>query len=76
MKYFVISDIHSFATEMKWVLRQAGFNKKNKNHTLIVCGDIFDRGNETLEVYKYLKSIPKKSCILVKGNHESLYFDL
>ncbi len=76
MKYFVISDIHSFATEMKWVLRQAGFNKKNKNHTLIVCGDIFDRGNETLEVYKYLKSIPKKRCILVKGNHESLYFDL
>lgn len=40
MKYFVISDIHSFATEMKWVLRQAGFNKKNKYHTLIVCGDI------------------------------------
>ena len=60
MKYFVISDIHSFATDMKWVLRQAGFNKKNKHHTLIVCGDIFDRGNETLEVYKYLKSIPKK----------------
>lgn len=76
MKYFVISDIHSFASEMKWVLRQAGFNKKNKNHTLIVCGDIFDRGDETLEVYKYLKSIPKKRCILIKGNHESLYFDL
>ena len=76
MKYFVISDIHSFASEMKWALRQAGFNKKNKNHTLIVCGDIFDRGDETLEVYKYLKSIPKKRCILVKGNHESLYFDL
>ena len=76
MKYFVISDIHSFATDMKAVLRRAGFNKKNKNHALIVCGDIFDRGDETVEVYKYLKSIPKKRCILIKGNHESLYFDL
>ena len=76
MKYFVISDIHSFATEAKAVLRRAGFNKKNKNHTLIVCGDIFDRGDESLEVYKYLKSIPKKRCILIKGNHELLYNSL
>ena len=76
MKYFVISDLHSFATEVKAVLRRAGFNKKNKDHTLIVCGDVFDRGDESLELYKYLKSIPKKRCILVKGNHETLYFEL
>lgn len=75
-KYFVVSDIHSFASELKYSLRQAGFNKKNKNHTLIVCGDVFDRGDETVEVYKYLKSIPKKRCILIRGNHESLYKDL
>ena len=76
MKYFVVSDLHSFATEVKAVLRQAGFNKKNKNHTLIVCGDVFDRGDESLELYKYLRSIPKKRCILIKGNHETLYFEL
>ena len=76
MKYFAISDLHSFATEVKAVLRQAGFNKKNKNHTLIVCGDVFDRGDESLELYKYLRSIPKKRCILIKGNHETLYFEL
>jgi predicted phosphodiesterase len=75
-KYFVVSDIHSFASELKYSLRQAGFNKKNKYHTLIVCGDVFDRGDETVEVYKYLKSIPKKRCILIRGNHESLYKDL
>ena len=75
-KYFVVSDIHSFASELKYSLRQAGFNKKNKNHILIVCGDIFDRGDETVEVYKYLKSIPKKRCILIKGNHEYLYKEL
>lgn len=76
MKYFVVSDIHSFATEMKQALRKAGFNKRNKNHTLIVCGDVFDRGYETIEVYKYLSSIPKKRCILIKGNHEELFFEL
>ena len=75
-KYFVVSDIHSFCSELKYSLHQAGFNKRNKNHILIVCGDIFDRGEETVEVYKYLKSIPKKRCILIKGNHESLYKEL
>lgn len=76
MKYFVVSDIHSFCSELKYSLRKAGFNKRNKDHTLVVCGDIFDRGDETVEVYNYLKSIPKKRCILVKGNHESLYKEL
>ena len=75
-KYFVVSDIHSFCEELKYSLRKAGFNKRNKDHTLIVCGDVFDRGDETIEVYKYLKSIPKKRCILIKGNHESLYKEL
>ena len=76
MKYFVVSDMHSFTLELKNALKLAGFNKRNKNHTLIVCGDVFDRGSETVEMYKFLTSIPKKRCILVKGNHESLYLDL
>ena len=73
MKYFVVSDIHSFYSELKKALDIAGFNKRNKDHTLIVCGDIFDRGPETVELYKFLTSIPKKRCILIKGNHELLY---
>ena len=73
MKYFVVSDIHSFYVELKRALDKAGFNKRNKDHTLIVCGDIFDRGPDTLSVYKFLTSIPKKRCILIKGNHELLY---
>ena len=76
MKYFVVSDIHSFYTELKYALDRAGFDKTNKDHTLIVIGDVFDRGNETLEVYKFLSSIPKKRCILIKGNHEFLFRDL
>ena len=73
MKYFVVSDIHSFYAELKRALDKAGFNKRNKDHTLIVCGDVFDRGSETVELYKFLTSIPKKRCILIKGNHELLY---
>lgn len=43
---------------------------------MIVCGDVFDRGSETVELYKFLTSIPKKRCILIKGNHELLYEEL
>ena len=76
MKYFVVSDIHSDYTGLKTALKNAGFNKRNKDHTLIVCGDVFDRGSETVELYKFLTSIPKKRCILIKGNHELLYEEL
>ena len=76
MKYFVVSDIHSFALELKNALKDAGFDKKNPNHTLIVVGDVFDRGPDTIGVYKFLSSIPKKRCILVRGNHELLFFEL
>ena len=76
MKYFVVSDLHSFALEMRMALRNAGFNKRNKNHTLIVCGDLFDRGPDALGVYNYIMSVPKKRRILVRGNHEDLYLEL
>ena len=76
MKYFIVSDVHSFCSELKSALWKAGFNKRNKDHTLIICGDVFDRGSETVELYKFLTSIPKKRCILIKGNHELLYEEL
>lgn len=75
-KYFVISDTHSFNKIMRASLRSSGFDKKNPNHILIVCGDIFDRGDDSIGVYNFLRSIPKKRCILIRGNHESLYFSL
>ena len=75
-RWFIVSDIHSFGDILEKTLKQCGFDKNNKNHTLIVCGYIFDRGTKTVKVYNYLKSIPKKRCILIKGNHEQLYMDL
>lgn len=76
IKYFVVSDIHSYLQELKHWLQRAGFKKSDKNHVLVICGDLFDRGHESLELYNYLKTIPKKRLILIKGNHESLLEEL
>ena len=72
-KYFIVSDIHSFYTPLIEALNNSGFDKDNQDHILVVLGDVFDRGNETLEVYEFLKSIPDDRLILIKGNHELLY---
>lgn len=71
--YFAVSDIHSFQKPLKKALKEAGFDYKNKDHILIVLGDIFDRGEETLKVYNFLRSIPKKRRIMIHGNHEDLF---
>ncbi len=74
--YFLISDIHSFCKELKLALHNAGFNKKDKNHILVVLGDIFDRGPDSVGVYNYITAIPKYRRILIRGNHEDLFLEL
>lgn len=71
--YFIVSDIHSCFGALRLALSDAGFNKHNRSHILVVNGDILDHGNDTLAVYDYLKSLSKKRLILIKGNHEYLY---
>lgn len=75
-KYFVSSDIHSFYDEWMSSLNESGFDINNPEHILIVCGDIFDRGTKPLEVYEFLKNLPKERRILIKGNHEYLLNEL
>lgn len=74
MKLFVCSDLHGFYQEFKEALEHSNFEIDNKNHLLIVCGDLFDRGPDSIKLWKYLKSIPNK--ILVRGNHEDLMWDM
>ena len=57
-------------------LYKNGIDKENPEHILVVLGDIFDRGKETLEVYNFLRSLPDERLILIRGNHESLYLSL
>jgi len=71
-KYFITSDVHSFYTPLINALTEVGFDVNNPEHILIVDGDLFDRGEETVEVYNFIKSIPKDRRILIRGNHEYL----
>lgn len=71
MKYFVVSDIHSNYKKLKKALDDANFNEETD--TLVVAGDSFDRGDETLKVLDYLVNLPHK--ILIWGNHEYMLYD-
>ena len=68
MKYFITSDVHGFFDEMIKSLAEAGFDRNNNNHTLVIAGDPLDRGGKPLEVIEYLESLER--VILIKGNHE------
>lgn len=70
MKYYVVADVHSFYTQMIEALDKAGFDKDNPDHTLVVLGDLLDRGDEPLECLKFVNSLERK--ILIRGNHEDL----
>lgn len=76
MKYFVVSDVHSFYTEMMTSLSANGFDVDNPDHKVIICGDAFDRGDETIKMFEWLKKMKlKDKLIYVRGNHEDLLED-
>ena len=70
-KYFVISDVHGFYNEMVAALDAAGYDSMNPNHTLISCGDNFDRGPDNEKVMQFLLRQP--NVVLLRGNHEDLF---
>jgi serine/threonine protein phosphatase 1 len=72
-KFFVFSDPHSYYTALKRALDESGFEPKNKDHWVVVCGDCFDRGPESEEMLHFLMSLERK--IIVKGNHDILLED-
>lgn len=77
MKYFVISDIHIFYTEMMTSLISNGFDIKNPDYKVIICGDAFDRGCETIKMFEWLKEMKlKDKLIYVRDNHEDLLEDV
>lgn len=75
-RYFISSDIHGYLDEWLEALGEAGFDRENPNHILVVCGDLFDRGAQPLEAYRFVKSLPRDRRILIRGNHEQLLGEL
>jgi predicted MPP superfamily phosphohydrolase len=74
--YFISSDIHSFYKEWIEALTEFKFNVDNPNHIIIVVGDLFDRGQQAVECYKFVKELNDNNrLIYIKGNHEDLLFD-
>lgn len=73
-KFFVVSDVHGFYDELISALNDAGFDKNNKDHWLVSCGDEWDRGSKPLEVMKFFINLERK--ILVRGNHMDLFEEL
>lgn len=74
MKYFIVSDVHSFFDELMIALNEKGFDKDNPDHILIVCGDLFDRGPKAVELLSFVQSLGER-FFYVRGNHEDLIFD-
>lgn len=73
-KIFVVSDIHGHYTELINSLNEVGFDETNDKHLLISLGDMFDRGSESYQVYKYLKKLADtEKVICLKGNHEPMF---
>ena len=75
-KFFVTSDVHSFFDELMTALNEKGFERDNLDHILCVCGDLFDRGPKSVELFEFVKELQEQDrLIYVSGNHESLLFD-
>lgn len=73
MKYYVVTDVHGFFTQMKTALENAGFFSGTEPHRLIVCGDMMDRGSEALQMQEFmLDLLHKDELIFIRGNHEDL----
>ena len=77
MKYYVVSDVHGFYDELVTSLDKNGFFTDDEPHKLIICGDLFDRGVQALELQNFiLDLIEKDKVILIRGNHEDLMLQL
>ena len=75
-KYFICSDVHSFFTILKKALKKKGFDINNQDHIFVLVGDLFDRGPESLELYNWVRALPRERRILIRGNHEYLFRDM
>ncbi len=77
MKYYVVADVHGFCSILKDALKEKGFFNDEEPHKLIVCGDLFDRGGEAVELQNFIvELLEKDEVILIKGNHEELLVDM
>ena len=77
MRYYVVSDVHSYFTPMQRALERKGFFDDTEPHKLILCGDMMDRGNEVVETQNFMLNLLEKGdLIFIRGNHEDLLVEM
>ena len=77
MKYYAVADVHGYFDALKTTLEANGFFTDTDSHKLIVCGDLFDRGKQAVNLQSFiLNLLEQNEVILIKGNHEDLALDL
>ena len=77
MRYYVVSDIHGFYSELHCALTESGFFDDVEPHKLIVLGDLFDRGREAKKLQDFILDLmDRDEVILVRGNHEDMFVTL
>lgn len=71
---YATSDIHGHYKALMEAVSNSSFD--SNNDLLVVCGDMFDRGEQSLAVYEYLKGLyDNKRAVIIKGNHEQMFID-
>lgn len=70
-KFFVVSDIHGMYREFNELLKNW-----DTNDTLVILGDMVDRGPYSLEVIQKVMELQKEyDVVVLKGNHDQMFLD-
>lgn len=75
-KLFIFSDAHAFYDQLMKALAEAGFDQDNRDHILVSCGDLCDRGLKAVETLNFINQFDDERKICIIGNHELIMEDL
>ena len=64
MKYYVTADIHGFLSLFQEALKESGYYEDNSEKKIIICGDLFDRGEEAEKLQDYILSLMEKNEVM------------
>ena len=64
----IIGDIHGCLDELKTLLEKIKFDATTT--TLVSVGDMIVKGPNSVEVVRFVRSLPQGSFLAVRGNHE------
>lgn len=65
---YVMSDPHGEYSLFKALMEKIHFSTKDK---LYICGDVIEKGDDSVKLLKYLLSMP--NVYLIRGNHEEAF---